>query len=321
MRGRGSTIAGVLAALTLLAGVIGVGVRSGDDGVYPVTAFFPRAIGLFPRSTVRVLGVEVGRVASVTPEGDRVRAVLHVRDGIRIPVDARAIIVPISLISDRYVQLEPVWRAGQPFLEPGDAIPLDRGVAPAELDDLLATLESFLEAIEPGTADEPGALGALVQNASRALDGRGPELGTTISNLSTLLDVLGRNAGTLDSLIVRLDDVVRALSRRDSALVAMNRGLAQVFSALAEERQALGSGVSNLADLIDELGRLVAAHRSDLETDLQILSDTTDAVVAESEHVVRQLLWLPVLSRGARQAFDQDNDRIYVRDNQQVREQ
>ncbi|MGH9324162.1 MAG: MlaD family protein, partial [Vicinamibacteria bacterium] len=156
-------IAAFAAAAMILVAIGAIYVRGGEE-TYKLTVYFPRAIGLFTRSTVRVLGVEVGRVTSVDPEGDRVRVVMQVREGIKVPKDATAILVPISLISDRYVQLAPVFRSG-PALADGDEIPLERGVAPAELDDLLATLKNFLEALEPGTPDSPGALGRFVQNA------------------------------------------------------------------------------------------------------------------------------------------------------------
>lgn len=309
----------LICATAIIAASAGTIYTRIPDDTYLVNAYFPRAIGLFPRSTVRVLGVEVGRVRAVVPEGDRVRVSLAINEGVQIPSDASAIIVPISLISDRYVQLTPVWRGGA-ALGDGDEIPLERGMAPAELDDLLATLKDLLEALEPGTPDAPGALGLLIQNANQALDGQGEDLGTTIEGLSVLLDNLGRNAANLDSIIVSLDRIVGALGRRDAQIAATNRGLASVFGALAQERQALESGVGNLASLVDELGRLVRTHRSNLERDLEILATATDAVVRQRDGLLRNTLWLPVLAQGATQAYDPEGQRIRVRDNQQVRE-
>ncbi len=306
------TLTAVLAVIVLAAAGVVVLSRGGED-TYEVTAFFSRAIGLFKRSTVRVLGVEVGRITEVAPEGDRVRVGLRIREGVKIPADATAIIVPISLISDRYVQLTPVWRSG-PTLRDGDEIPLDRSVAPAELDDLLATLKSLLEAIEPGTPTEPGALGRFVQNAERALDGQGQALGTTIDAVATLLDALGTNASSVDSLIVNLDRLVGELSTHDTTLQQTNRGLAAVFGTLGQEEGALESGTANLAALVSELGRLIREHRADLEDDLATLADTSTVLERQKLRLLENILWLPVLSKGARNAFDTENKRIRVRD-------
>jgi phospholipid/cholesterol/gamma-HCH transport system substrate-binding protein len=307
-----ATSAIAVAIVIALIAAAGIFLRGGEE-TYRLTAYFPRAIGLFERSTVRVLGVEVGRITEVSPEGDRVRVAMDVREDVKVPRNASAIIVPISLISDRYVQLAPVWRGGQ-ALRDGDEIPLERGVAPAELDDLLATLKNFLEAVEPGTADEPGALGRLIQNAEKAVAGRGPQLGETIDTLAVLLDALSRNVSSVDATIVNLDRLFTELSTHDVALQATNRNLATVMGALAQEEQALASGTGNLASLVSELGSLVREHRSDLEADLEILADVSDVLIRQKKHLETNLLWLPVLSKGIRASFDAENNRARVRD-------
>ncbi len=313
MKLSGRAIAAIVAAVLVVA-VAGVGVTTRSrEGTYDVTAFFPRAIGLFERSTVLVLGVEVGRITEVEPEGDRVRVGLRIKEDVKIPAGAAAVIVPISLVSDRYVQLTPVWRTG-PSLRDGAEIPLERGIAPAELDDLLATLKSVLEALEPGTATSPGALGRFVQNAERALDGQGQALGTTIDAITTLLDALGSNASSVDDLIVNLDRLLTELSTHDVALQQTNRGLAGAFGTLAQEEGALESGTANLAALVAELGKLVRDHREDLTDDLLTLADASSALERQKMRVLQNILWLPVLSKGARGAFDEENDRILVRD-------
>lgn len=305
--------AAIVAAVVVIAAAGAALVGRGREDTYDLMAFFPRAIGLFERSTVRVLGVEVGRVTEVVPEGDRVRVGLRIRESVKIPANAVAIIVPISLISDRYVQLAPVWRQG-PTLRDGDAIPLDRGMAPEELDDLLATLKRFLEAIEPGTPTSPGALGRFIQNAEKALDGQGQALGTTIDAIATLLDALGSNASSVDTLLVNLDRLVGELSTHDVALQQTNRGLGAVFGSLAQEQGALESGTANLATLVSELGRLIRDHRADLEDDLLTLADTSDVLERQKMRLLEQILWLPVLSKGARGSYDEENKRVRVRD-------
>ncbi len=303
-----------LAMAVVIALVAAAGIFAPEaEETYRVTAFFPRAIGLFERSTVRVLGVEVGRVAEVAPEGDRVRVAMNIREQVKVPRNASAIIVPISLISDRYVQLTPVWRRG-PTLRDGDEIPLERGVAPRELDDLLATLKRFLQALEPGTPDSPGALGRFIQNADKALAGRGPQLGETIDTLATLLDTLARNVDSVDATIVNLDRLFTEIAEHDDTLRSTNRGLSTVMGALAAEEEALTSGTGNLADLVSELGKLVRAHRSDLEADLDILADVSTVLVRHKDRLETNLLWLPVLSKGIRKSFDAENKRVRVRD-------
>jgi phospholipid/cholesterol/gamma-HCH transport system substrate-binding protein len=246
--------AGLLALLILLSG-IGSLVAREPTGTYEISAYFHRTIGVYPRSPVKVLGVDVGRVLAVVPEGDRVRVDMRVDADVRIPADARAIVVPISLIADRYIQLEPAWTEG-PVLGGGETIPLERGVAPAELDDLLVILEDFLAAIETGTPEEPGVLGELFVNLDASLAGRGEELGTTVDSLATILDVLARNADSFDRMLFDLDRVIGARGAQSEAIAATNRGLNSVLGAVAQEEAALDSGLSNIASLMEELDHL-----------------------------------------------------------------
>ena len=94
----------------------------------------------------------------------------------KVPADAFAQIVPISVISDRYVQLHPPYTGG-PVLEDGAVLEIDRTQIPAELDDVFKQLKKLLDAIEPGEEGEPGALGDLIVALNEALDDRerGPE--------------------------------------------------------------------------------------------------------------------------------------------------
>ncbi|TMK81710.1 MAG: MCE family protein, partial [Actinobacteria bacterium] len=156
-------------AFTFVAGTVTLAVKpSTDQGSIKVTAMFTKTIGLFPSSRVMVLGVAVGRVVSVTPVGNDVKVVMRIDKARRIPADARATIVPISLISDRYVQVFPPYSSGA-ALKTGDVIGTDRTFIPAELDDLLTQLKKLLDALEQGTQGGSPALGVLVSNLSQSL--------------------------------------------------------------------------------------------------------------------------------------------------------
>ena len=74
MHARSSLIIRVLGAVAALALVVGAAlvVFSGDDNKR-LTAQFPRTVSLYAGSDVRVLGVKIGTVDSVTPAGTEVR--------------------------------------------------------------------------------------------------------------------------------------------------------------------------------------------------------------------------------------------------------
>ena len=81
-------------------------------GTTEITAYFDKAVGIYEGSDVRVLGVEVGKVTSVEPQGDLVKVGLRVDRGVDIPADARAVQITPSVVADRYVQLTPAYTGG-----------------------------------------------------------------------------------------------------------------------------------------------------------------------------------------------------------------
>jgi len=266
-----------------------------------VTAYFTKAIGLFPQSRVRVLGVQVGRVTSVTPEGTRVRVVMKLDPDRKIPADARAVIVPISLIADRYIQLTPVYSSG-PVLKDGDVIDTAHTSIPSELDDLLAQLKKLLDAVQPGTLQNPESIAAAVKNLAAALAGTGDNLSTALTGAGRLSGSITDNAAQLDATFDHLSRLLDALAKHQADLTQLNTNLAAAIGAIATEHATLDTGLQNIALLTEQLGSLVKDHRLALEQDISVLAKTTRTVVAHQDSVVRSLNWLHVLADGAEQS-------------------
>ena len=283
--------------LTFLGGVIAVAVpRGGNDQIH-VTALFSKAIGLFKDSHVRVLGVDVGRVTSVKPEGQQVKVTMTIEKTRKIPADAHAVIVPISLIADRYIQLTPVYESG-PALHDGSVIGVDHTAIPAELDDLLAQLKKLLDAVQSGKPGTPASIGAAIFNLAAALKGTGNDLSQTLSGGGALAGAAADNAAAIESSVVDLANLLAALTARRNDIIQLNTRLASALGAIAEEHDTLGSALGNIGTLTQELGSLIAAHRTDLESDLSVLAKTTSVLNNHQASLAQGLDWLPVLTDG-----------------------
>ncbi len=302
--------------LLMVAGGIGA-VTVGDraDDTYRITAYFEKAIGLFPNSDVDILGVPVGKVAEIEPDGPSVRVEMEIDSDYKVPADAFAQIVPISVISDRYIQLEPVYQSG-PVLEDGAVLDVDRTQIPAELDDVFKQLKKLLDAIEPGREGEPGALGNLVVQLNRTLKDREEDLRGTIVNAAELTGTLSETQNDISKLLINLDDVLGTLSTRAGSLGTLNRNFAQVMLALAQSRADLEGTVRNLGGLTHEVGDLVRDHRKRLGRDLELATRITDVVLENRASVEESLGWLPIVAAGLAEAYNSPpQDSIDVRDN------
>ena len=296
MRVRRLHVVGIV--VMILAGSVALAVKpSSNEGSIRVTAMFTKTIGLFPSSRVDVLGVAIGRVESVTPVGNDVKVVMRIDKKRKIPADARATIVPISLISDRYVQLYPPYSAG-PTLADGALIGTDRTFIPAELDDLLTQLKKVLDALQTGAQHGSPALGTLISNLAHSLQGVGGDLSATLGGAGKISATVLARSSDLDQIVEHLASLVNALTQRRNDLVALNTHLAEAMGAIADERTALGGALSNIALLTDQLSSLVHAHKAALETDLVTLAKTTQAIIRHQDSLIRTTEWLPVLDDG-----------------------
>src|SRR5688500_17696012 len=110
-RGQIAVVAAIVIAALVVAGALWwVCTRAGTT---KITAYFDKSVGIYEGSDVRVLGVKVGSINSVEPQGDQVKVEMRVDRGIDIPADAKAAQVTPSVVADRYVQLTPVYTGGE----------------------------------------------------------------------------------------------------------------------------------------------------------------------------------------------------------------
>ncbi|MDQ3981705.1 MAG: MCE family protein [Actinomycetota bacterium] len=303
-------------ALLLAGGVyLAAGGLDNDDETYTITAYFEKAIGLFENSDVTILGVAVGTVTDVEPVGTRVRVDMEISNDHLVPVNAFAQIVPISVISDRYVQLEPPYTGGK-TLRHGAVLDTDRTQIPAELDDVFLQLKKLLDAIEPGAEGEPGALGALVVQLDRTLSGHEQDLRGTLINGARLTDTLADAEEDISGLLVNLDRLFGTLSTRAGALDDLNANFAIVMATLAESRNDLHGTLSNLGTMTEEVADLVRDNRDILDRDLDLAADITRTVLKNRASVRESLAWLPVVGEGLMRAYNPNPiDATDIRDN------
>ena len=305
----------VVAVLLAAGAYVATTALDKDDETYEITAYFTKAIGLFENSDVMVLGVAVGKVTNVEPVGTRVRVDMEISTDHPVPVNATAHIIPISVISDRYVQLEPAYTGGRALAE-GAVLDVDRTVIPAELDDVFLQLKKLLEAIEPGEEGEPGALGELVVQLDRTLAGHEQDLRGTLVHGARLTDTLADAEEDISGLLVNLDRMFATLQTRAGSLGELNHNFATVMAALAESRADLHGTLANLGTMTQEVGALIRDNRSLLDRDLARAARITRTVLKNKGSVTESLAWLPVIGEGLMRAYNPNPiDATDVRDN------
>ncbi|MFF0724789.1 MCE family protein [Streptomyces sp. NPDC004134] len=267
----------VTAVLLLAAGTWGVRALTGPDGK-AVTAYFDSGVGLYGGSDLRILGVKVGTVDSVEPEGDRVRVELTLDHGVQAPADVQAAVIAPSVVSGRYVQLSPPYSGG-PELADGDEIPVERTATPVEIDELYASLTDLSDALGPDGANATGELSKLLETGARNLEGNGKEIGDSIDRFGDATQTLSGRSGDLFGTIENLQSFTTMLKENDQHVRDAERQLADVGTFLAEDKDELAAALEELGKALGRVQGFIKDNRGRLKANVDKLADLTRILV------------------------------------------
>ncbi len=305
----------------LVVGVLAVGLVAAAALVFwpstpdrTVTAHFTRAVGLYPGSQVRVLGVPVGTVRSVRPQGEQVEVVLSVQGDVKVPADAQAAILSPSLVSDRYVQLLPAWTSGPTMADHAD-IPVERTAVPVELDRVTQSLDDLSKALGPKGANADGSLSRLLATSADNLGGQGEKANEAVHQLSLALGTLSGSRSDLFSTVQNLQTFTSTLAANDPQVRRLNTDLASVADQLNGEKDDLALALKNLAVALDEVSTFVADNRGVLKQDLGALTSVTGTIAADRNQLAELLDNAPVALSNLQEAYNPPSGTLDTRDN------
>jgi phospholipid/cholesterol/gamma-HCH transport system substrate-binding protein len=239
-------------------------------------ADFSEAGGLKADDEVRIAGVRVGKVDSVSLDGDHVKVAFRIQSPADFGTQTRAAIKVKTLLGAMYLSLDP---AGPGQLPKGTEIPVDRTSSPYDVVQAFSGLAKTSERIDTHQlARSLTTLADLTRNTPtsfrRALAG--------VSALSTTL--ASRNA-QIGTLLANLRTVTGTLNARDQDIVHLMRDSAVLFKALVRRRQAVHDLLASTSQLSISLTKLVRQSRADLKPALTHLSLVLDVLNKNADNI------------------------------------
>lgn len=247
------------------------------DGERTVTAHFDRAVAVYPGTDLRVMGVRIGSVTSVVPDGNSVRVTMKYDAKYKLPTSAKAAVVTPTLVADRYVQVFPAYGQGPALKDHGD-IPLDRTQTPVELDRMYKALDDLSLTLGPKAGTTSGALNNLLSAGSKALAGNGALGSKTIRNLSAAADTFARNRGPLFDNVRSLAEITDTLADNDTTVQEFLKSLTSVSGQLADEKDEFRQVLASLAKVLGSVKGFVGENREVLGKDVELLSSVLNRV-------------------------------------------
>ena len=296
----GRLLAALVAALLLAATYL---VFTGGDEQKTLTAHFSRAVAVYKGSEVRLMGVRIGTVDAVVPQGDSVRVEMSYDARYRLPAGAEAAIVTPTLVADRFVQITPAYTKGAVLADDAD-IPLDRSASPVEIDRIYKSLADLGEALGPNGANKTGALDDLISASAQALRGQGALANQTINNMADAADVFGNNSGALFSSVRQLAQLTDVLADNDRFVNQFMGDLAGVSSQLAGERDELQAALAALARAVGTVRSFVHDNKDLVRADIEDLSEVLGTLAKEKDALGTALQLAPLGLGNLTTAFD-----------------
>ena len=231
-----------LIALVLLSGTVVIGVKAsfGEfDNVYVLKASFANAgQGLQKGSDVKIRGVNVGKVRSVSLVDGRAMVTMEISHSTKIPTTATATVRPKTLFGEKFVDvaLGDGEVSGPYYSHNGDLLDrCDKSKQPSqscavggfELEQVLGDAYPLLSKIDPGE------LFTVIDTFAQSGKGLGPAINRQIVNGQKVLDVMAAHDADIrqlltdlatfaDQLGVRAQDLVSAANDLNVALPTLN---------------------------------------------------------------------------------------------------
>ena len=223
--------------------------RTGSTEDY--SAVFSDVSRLKEGQTVRVAGVRVGTVNSVSLRSDKKVVVKFDADhSVALTTGTRAVIRYLNLVGDRYLEL--VDGPGSTKVLPAGAeIPIDRTAPALDLDLLLGGLKPVTQGLHPQDVN------ALSASLIQVFQGEGGTLNSLLSNTTSFSNTLADNSQTIQGLIDNLNTVVGTVNKEGTKFSGAIDRLEKLISGFSQDRDTIGAaitaldnGTTSIADLL-----------------------------------------------------------------------
>jgi phospholipid/cholesterol/gamma-HCH transport system substrate-binding protein len=270
---------------------------------YKITARFTATPGLYPDNTVDILGVPKGTVDSLTPKPHYVEVVLSLPTDVKVPANAKAVLMAPNPVSDRFVELSPPYTGG-PVLADGAVIDVTDTVVPLELDSIYSSLDNLAGSLGPEGANAHGDLSAVLHALAGLANGNGTHLHQVIDQVAAALPALTAHPDELAALIRGLDQLTGRLAARDSTINALYGDLASATGQLADERSTISAAVSNLQRGLAEVASFLRANKAHIGSSVHNLNTTIASVVAEQKALIQTFDTAPLGFQNFNRAID-----------------
>lgn len=244
-------------------------------------AAFANAAGLQVGDPVYIAGVASGKVTDLELAGDRVLVGFRMASDRRVGPDSEAGIKIQTVLGKRYLDLKSL---GEGELDPDTPIPLGRTEVPFSLDDLSRASAETTEEIDL----------AALKNLMRTLekDSPDPELvGDAFDGIAKATEVFTKHSDEFKGLLRGAQRVTTGLLDQKDTLIQLLGDADLVAGAIAERRDAIGSLITDVANLSKLVAQFLDTNKPVIESlisRLEVVTQTLKATQRDFNATLKQ---------------------------------
>ncbi|QRY42733.1 MCE family protein [Mycolicibacterium boenickei] len=250
-------------------------------------AVFTNVSGLKERDFVRIAGVEVGQVKSITVRDDSTVNVEFGLDTSVVLTDGNRVAIRYqNLTGDRYMAIDE-GPGGVEKVRPGSTIPLDHTQPALDINALVGGFRPLFKALNPDQVN------ALTGQLITAFQGQGDVVNSFLAQTAALTSTLADRDHLIGQVIDNLNTVLGALGEQSKGLDKTLDSVAQLVHGLAEQKENVANGIAYTNSATASLADLLGQARAPLNDTVHQLDRTASIIVADHDYLDNLLNTLP----------------------------
>jgi phospholipid/cholesterol/gamma-HCH transport system substrate-binding protein len=273
------------------------------------TAIFSNVSGLENGNFVRVAGVEVGKVTSISVNNDDTASVtFSANDAVVLTEGSKAAIRYDNLIGGRYLELLE-GAGGTRRLNAGGTIGLDRTAPALDLDALIGGFRPLFHALDPNQVN------ALSGELISAFQGQGDSIGSFLTQTAALTSTLADRDQLIGQVVVNLNTVLGSLAGQGDQFAKAVDSLSTLIAGLESRKKDLSTGLAYANTAAASISDLLAQARPPLKDTVAQTDRAASTVLADKDFFDDFLNTLPDAYRVLnREALNGDYFSFYICD-------
>ncbi|MBO0727905.1 MAG: MCE family protein [Acidimicrobiaceae bacterium] len=247
-----------------------------DVNVHNATGYyadFSNASGLQKGDTVRIAGVEVGKVGAVYLHGNAARVSFSVDSNQHLTTTTKAAIHYENLLGQRYLSIQPGPGGGKP-LRGGAAIPESRTTPALDLTAVFNGFQPLFSALSPDQVNR--LAGSIIQ----VFQGESGTVQSLVAETAAITNNLADRQQVINSLLTSLASLLNSVGSHDTQVGQLIGNFDSLVQSLAAGKGQLGSAITNMASLTQTVSGQLNEAQPALNQDISGLTGATQTLAA-----------------------------------------